>query len=232
MSSEAEVQKEMQKNFSWQGTISDLTSFNTYGVVTLSNGKQANVQITLRHGLAPEKAYDDFKNFVKLLDLMAQDHEVVFWDGVRKYDNGSKPAAESGGTNGATPSNGSNGDKPKRNYKDPVPQAELPAELAEVTVDIWAAEFDALEILPKPDEKSSINFIKDGLQYPVGSINKWRYATIKEFLASLTEDEINPAVAKVHRIAGVLYWKQGNAYTDKNGAQKHYKDVVLAKPAF
>jgi hypothetical protein len=211
--------------------LTDLTSFNAFAYATLSDGQTVGVQLTGRHGIPADRMYVDFKEFIKFLDLCAVDSSIKFLE-KRAGTYSSEASGASAKPNGSTGAEPSNGDKPKRNYKDPVPQAELPAELAEVTVNIWAAEFDALEILPKPDEKASINFIKDGLQYPVGSINKWKYATIKEFLASLTEDEINPAVAKVHRIAGVLYWKQGNAYTDKNGAQKHYKDVVLAKPAF
>jgi hypothetical protein len=212
--------------------LTDLTSFNAFAYATLSDGQTVGVQLTGRHGIPADRMYVDFKEFIKFLDMCAVDSSIKFLEkraGTYSSEANGKPTSD-GAANGGKPTNGSGGSK--RNYKDPVPQAELPAELAEVTVDIWAAEFDALEILPKPDEKASINFIKDGLQYPVGSINKWKYATIKEFLASLTEDEINPAVAKVHRIAGVLYWKQGNAYTDKNGVEKHYKDVVLAKPAF
>lgn len=219
-------------------TLTDLASFNAYAFVTLSDNQVVGVQLTGRHGITADDMYKDFQSFVTFLDLCAIDHGVKFVDkrnGMYQSEaQGPKPAAsaENGnGSNGSTPAASGNSDKPKRNFKDPLTPAELPAELAEVTVNVWAAEFDSFEVLPKPDEKASINFIKDGLQYPVGSINKWKYATIKEFLAHLTESEINPAEAKVHRIAGTLFWKQGNPYM-KDGIEKHYKDVILVKPAF
>lgn len=65
-----------------QATQGDaLSSFNSWGVVTLSDGQRVNVQMTNRHGLSVEEMYKDFNRFVTFLDLCAVDHAVRFWEG-------------------------------------------------------------------------------------------------------------------------------------------------------
>jgi hypothetical protein len=82
------METESKPTIPWSGVSTDLTSFNSYGVVTLSNGKKVNVQMTLRHGMRAEKAYEDFKNYVAFLDMCATDHDVEFWDGTKKEGEG------------------------------------------------------------------------------------------------------------------------------------------------
>jgi hypothetical protein len=238
MNSEAQVVEERKPVQQWQGVTTDLASFNAYGVVTLSDGQQVNVQMTLRHGLAPEKAYDDFKNFVKLLDLAAQDHAVKFWDGARKGDvapvngNGSTHTAPSGNGN-----SGDNGSKPKLNYKDPIPQGALPEELVEVNKDVYAADFDYILIKSDLDDKSVVEFWKDDLKYAVGAkMNKWKHDTIKQKLAELDLAEMpDPSKTQKIRVAGIQYWTKGSEYEYVKDGVKHttnYKDLLLLKPIF
>jgi len=89
----------------WSGISTDLNSFNAFGVVTLSDGQRANVQTTLRHGMKADKMYEDFKEFVKFLDMAAQDSSVKFWDGQKSSgtpsdapQTGSKPSGNGEGT--------------------------------------------------------------------------------------------------------------------------------------
>jgi hypothetical protein len=74
--------KQEMKVDGWVGNPADLSSFNAYGVVTLSDGQTVNVQLTGRHGIfADERLYEDFKKFVAFLDKCAIDSAVKFWDG-------------------------------------------------------------------------------------------------------------------------------------------------------
>ncbi len=203
--------------------LTDLSSFTAFGVVTLSDGQRVNVQMTNRHGLPAEKMYEDYKDYVKFLDLCAQDHNVEYWDGNRSNGDSKTPAAKN---NGSTP------EKKARRWDEPVPNAELPAELAEVTVDVFTQEFDVIKVLPQPDDKANVEFWKDNLKFPVGAkLNKAKYETIKGYFSHLElENMIDPAKAGEYRIAGIQYWTQGNEY-EYNGEKKHYKNIVLLKPA-
>lgn len=204
----------------WVGNPADLTSFNSFGVVTLSDGQQVNVQITVRHGISTEKAYEDFKKYVALLDLCATDSAVKFWDGKK----GEKPSAEKSSAEQPT--------EKKRRYDEPIPQGELPEELVEVTVDVFEQDFDYFVVTPELDDKASVKFYKDSLEWPVGaSINKWKHKTVQEAIESVVP-EINPSQASKHRVAGVQYWKKGAEYIGKNGKKSNYKDLLLVKPIF
>lgn len=78
----------------WSGVSTDLTSFNAFGVITLSDGQRVNVQATMRHGMKADKLYEDFKEFVKFLDLAAQDSSVKFWDGQKGGSTGAPDAPQ------------------------------------------------------------------------------------------------------------------------------------------
>ena len=205
--------------------LTDLTSFNAYAFVTLSDGQNVGVQITSRHGIPADRQYADFKTFVEFLDLCAKDSFVKFVDkrnGTYPSEANSKPAEK---TEGAP-------EKKARRWDEPVPQAELPAELVDVTVDVYTQEFDVIKVLPQPDDKANVEFWKDNLKFPVGAkINKAKYETIKGYLSHLELDkEIDPAKAGEYRVAGIQYWTEGAEY-EYQGQKKHYKNIVLLKPA-
>lgn len=74
----------------YESKLSDLTSFNAYGIVTLSDGQRVNTQLTMRHGIPLEEAYKDFRKWVEFLDICATDSSVKFWEGDK-----TEPKAES-----------------------------------------------------------------------------------------------------------------------------------------
>ena len=90
----AQPNTEEKRQVPWHGVSTELSSFTSFGVVTLSNGQRVNVQSTGRHGLSAEKLYEDFKNYIKFLDLCAQDHEVEFWDGKKSEGQGNRNGSE------------------------------------------------------------------------------------------------------------------------------------------
>jgi hypothetical protein len=190
--------------------------------MTLSDGQRVNIQFTMRHGVRAEKWREDLRKYIAELDFAAVDLGVKFWDGNKATQPKESTVQSSGG------------EKKERRYDQPLSQAELPAELAEITVDVFEQDFDYLLIEPQLDEKSSVKFFKDDLEWAVGGqINKWKYATVTEFLSPLSI-EIDPSKASKHRVAGMQFWKKGAEYTatkGKNAGKKtNYKDVLLVKP--
>ena len=205
----------------WVGNPADLSSFNAFGVVTLSDGQQVSVQLTGRHGLDGEKLYEDFKRFVAFLDLAARDSAVKFGKAESMAVAGSKPAGES--------------EKKERRYDQPLTQAELPAELAEITVDVYQQDFDFIVVKPELDDKATVEFYSDNpkLTFPVGArINKWKHETVKDALVDLGIEGLDPSKPGKYRVGGVQYWKQGAAYTNKKGQPAHYSDLILVKAVF
>lgn len=74
--------QENEKNpVRYESKLSDLASFNAFGVVTLSDGQRVNTQLTMRHGIPLEKLYEDFQKWVAFLDKCATDSSVKFWEG-------------------------------------------------------------------------------------------------------------------------------------------------------
>jgi len=65
----------------YQNNLSDLTSHNAYGVVTLENGQRVNVQFTFRHGASADHAMHDFGEYYKFLNQIAGAFDVEFWQG-------------------------------------------------------------------------------------------------------------------------------------------------------
>lgn len=224
-----EVTKEQVQN------VTDLTSFNAYAFITLSDGQSVGVQITGRHGIPAERMYEDFKAFASFLDMCATDHAVKFVD----KRNGTYPnEAQNGAKSVSIAPNGANTSKSdsKRDWKKPLPASEVPAELTDLNEDVYGVEFDYFVVEPKPEGKSVVKFFKDGLEFPVGAqMNQWKHETIKEALAQLTEKEINPKEAEKYHIAGIQYFVLGSEYTIQQGAHKgekaRYKNLKLLKPA-
>lgn len=73
-------QENEKKAVVYESKISDLTSFNAFGVVTLSDGQRVNTQLTMRHGIPLDVAYEDFKKWVAFLDMCATDSGAKFWE--------------------------------------------------------------------------------------------------------------------------------------------------------
>ena len=83
-----------------------------------------------------------------------------------------------------------------------------------------SSEVTSINILPQPDDKVTIEFMKDGLKYPVAKINKWPNDRVQGFLAKVTtQDVTKPAEVKV---SCRVYWKQGKQFAPG----KHYKDIL------
>ena len=90
----------------------------------------------------------------------------------------------------------------------------------EVPEGIESSEVTLINILPQPDNKVTIEFIKEGLKWPVAKINKWPVDRVQEFLSDVTsEDVTKPAEVKVNCI---VFWKQGKEFAPG----KHYKDIL------
>lgn len=82
-----------KRGVTWNGVSTDLTSFNAFGVVTLSDGQRVNTQLTMRHGVPLETIYEDFQKWVAFLDKCATDSSVKFWEG-----KNTEPKEEGAGT--------------------------------------------------------------------------------------------------------------------------------------
>ena len=90
----------------------------------------------------------------------------------------------------------------------------------EIPDGIESSEVTSINILPQPDNKVTIEFVKEGLKWPVAKINKWPVDRVQEFLSEVTsEDVTKPAEVKVNCI---VFWKQGKEFAPG----KHYKDIL------
>lgn len=76
--------------------LTDLASFNSYGVVTLLNGQEVNVQLTMRHGMTAENMANDFNQYIEFLNTATTVADIKFWDGKRKGDEKSAPVSQPG----------------------------------------------------------------------------------------------------------------------------------------
>ena len=61
--------------------VADYSSLNGYGVVTLEDGQQVNVQFTMRHAMTSEQMLKDYGEYVAFLNAISS--QVKFWDGNR-----------------------------------------------------------------------------------------------------------------------------------------------------
>ena len=106
--------------------------------------------------------------------------------------------------------------------KDPVDEAfpEPVYEDVEVPEGIESSEVTSINILPQPDNKTTVEFIKEGLKWPVAKINKWPSDRVQEFLAEVTSQDATKA-AEV-KVSCTVFWKQGKEFAPG----KHYKDIL------
>jgi hypothetical protein len=56
----------------------NLSSFNAYAVIELSDGQAVNVQMTMRHGMSGEVMARDLSEYVKFLNFAAMEHGAKF----------------------------------------------------------------------------------------------------------------------------------------------------------
>ena len=59
--------------------VADFSSFNSYGVVTLDNGQEVNVQMTMRHATTADQMIKDYGEYIAFLNAISEN--VKFWDG-------------------------------------------------------------------------------------------------------------------------------------------------------
>ena len=106
--------------------------------------------------------------------------------------------------------------------KDPVDEAfpEPVYEDVEIPEGTESSEVTSINILPQPDNKVTIEFVKEGLKWPVAKINKWPVDRVQEFLAEVTSQDVTKA-AEV-KVNCTVYWKQGKEFAPG----KHYKDIL------
>lgn len=95
----------------------------------------------------------------------------------------------------------------------------------DVPAGIESSEVTSINILPQPDNKVTIEFVKEGLKWPVAKINKWPVERVTEFLAEVTSQDVTKA-AEV-KVDCVVFWKQGKEFAPG----KFYKDILKAVPA-
>lgn len=191
-------------------------SVNAFINIEVAEGEVVGFQITARNGADVDRIVSVTDNAVKAYQKLRSVY-------VKPNGKAESPAPK---PEGSEPKAGT-----KRDYTKPVPQDELPPELEGVTVDVFAQDFDEVEIQPQLDNKASVKFLKDGLKYPVGApINKWKHEQVIQALAPL--GEIDPTKPQKIRVAGEQYWVQGNAYKDQNGVERHYKNLKLVQAIF
>lgn len=83
----------------------------------------------------------------------------------------------------------------------------------------------SINILPQPDGKVSLEFLKEGLTWPVCKVNKWKIENAMNLLESVTSQDLTkPAEVKV---ACKVYWTQGKETSAGSG--KYYKDVKFVR---
>lgn len=116
----------------------------------------------------------------------------------------------------------------------PVPQSELPDDLpgaSEGAGEYFKHDFDYFVVEPKPDNKATVKFYKDGLKWPVGApINNWKAKSVQEALFRL--GEIDVSKAQTVRVAGTQFYTYGNEYTKPDGTKGRYKDFRGAYSTF
>lgn len=191
-------------------------SVNSFINIEVAEGEVVGFQITARNGA-------DLDRIVVVTDTAVKAYQAL-----RQAYPKPNGAVEKVAPKPAVTETPEREGKAKRDYTKPVPVNELPLELTETSVDVFVQEFDWFVVEPKPDEKASVKFYKDGLEFPVGAyINNWKHETVNNALAPL--GDIDASKAEKHRIAGDQYWKKGTEYTNKKGFKSNYKDFLLVQ---
>lgn len=182
------------------------------------------LQITARYGSTPDKIAKTTEALISAYGLLRAAHPLA--------DVAPKPAMSTVNAPQNVPQP-IGAPEPKKVYTNtPVPASELPEGLPEGG-EFYKQDFDYFIIEPQPDDKATVKFYKDGLEYPVGAqINKYKNNSVFEALHLLGSYDVTKA-QKV-RVAGVQYWYKGNEYTISKGAhsgeKSHYKNLSLILP--
>ncbi len=181
-------------------------------------GETKTLQISARHGASAE---DIKTRVVAVIEGYKAARELY-----------PRPAGKPVANAEAKPVTENSGEK-KKFEQVPVPAGDKPEGLPE-GIECFKDEFDYFEITPQSDNKATVAFYKDKLQFPIGArINKWKNANVAQALAPLGDFDVTKASKP--RVAGVMYWSKGSEYIIATGAHKgeasHYKDLRLIQAA-
>ena len=209
MTEPTQAVKEMEFTYA----VDQQVSVNAFFDVEL-NGEVVKFQITSRYNSSADKIVKTTKAAIEAFIVLRSEY--------------AKPAQSA-----PAPRQESNGE-PKKFELKPVAQNELPEGLP-AGIEVYADEFDEIEIIPTADGKVTVSFFKDKLEFPIGAkMNKWKVENAAQSLQVLGEYDFTKA-QKV-RAAGVQYWSKGNEYVISQGARKgeksHYKDLRLIQARF
>jgi hypothetical protein len=209
----------------YQYQVDQQASVNAFFDVGIGS-EYVRLQITARYGSTPEKIAKTTEALISAYSLLRAAHPLL--------DVAPKPAATTANANASqTALQPIGAPEPKKSYTNsPVPAHELPEGLPEGG-EFYKQDFDFFIIEPQPDDKATVKFYKDGLEFPVGAqINKYKNNSVFEALHLLGSYDVTKA-QKV-RVAGMQYWYKGNEYTISKGAhageKSHYKNLSLLLP--
>lgn len=219
MSEADQKQTEKKPAVPWHGVSTELSSFTAFGVVTLSDLQRVNVQMTNRHGLTAEKMYEDYKEYVKFLDLCAQDHNVSFWDGNKSDGTGKTPPASQSAPKSVNQEAGSPPEPPEP----PEPVYEDVGKTETNGHKAPTGEFSCGDLTVKFMQKKPYYEIagSDPTKFPRFPIRVW-----PEVLnaAGIKEEDVDPREGY-----SLIGW---TAIYEKNEQNKPTKVIELRKPDF
>lgn len=184
--------------------LTDLTQFSTPIDVRLGSGRWARVNVTAKHGIPDDRMFEDFKNFYRFLDRVANDGDYAEFVGdlrapfplpVHQGDYQTSSQA-SNQTSGETPRTNGNGQK---------------NEFACGTLNVEYKNKKAY---------FNISGAEEG-KFPKFPVRVW--SEVLE-AAGITEDEVDPKEGK-----SLLGW---TAVYKKNDEGKVEKVIELRKPEF
>lgn len=205
----AEPTQEVKTSFNY--AVEQQVSVNAFIDVEI-NGEAVKFQITSRYNSTPDKIVKTTKAAIEAFAQIRSEYPRPFKIVVAPEESGEK----------------------KKFELRPVPAAELPEGLPEGG-EYFKDEFDYFEITPQPDDKATVKFFKDKLEFAIGaSINKWKNENVRVALSALGDFDVTKA--QKPRVSGVQYWTKGNEYVITKGAHQgeksHYKDLRLIVPVF
>jgi hypothetical protein len=89
-------------------------------------------------------------------------------------------------------------------------------------------ELDIFEVLPQPDNKTSIKFYGTGDDYARISVNKWSVENANALMKHVLSNDMSQAGR--YTLPVVVYYTDGKAFTMKDGKTGNYKDVEHVRP--
>lgn len=109
-------------------------------------------------------------------------------------------------------------------------QVDAPPPPSRKGADVPYKIFDAsiVEVLPQPDDKTTLCFYGDGDKYPRIKVSKWRVEAANGLMKYVTAESM--AVAKKYALPCRVYYTDGQPYTTTDGKTGKYKDVEHVRP--